>query len=127
MNINLRISLFITACFLIASTLFILRKNKISIKYFLIWALVPLTLIILVIFPNLLANFAKIIGFETISNMLTGVFIVLLFLITMMLTMIVTHQKRQITLLIQEISILKETLNRNKEDKNKPNKKKREE
>ena len=127
MNINLRISLFITACFLIASTLFILRKNKISIKYFLIWALVPLTLIILVIFPNLLANFAKIIGFETISNTLTGVFIVLLFLITMMLTMIVTHQKRQITLLIQEISILKETLNRNKEDKNKPNKKKREE
>ena len=64
----------------------------------------------LVIFPDVLIWFAYQLGFQTISNLVVGVFIVILFFITISLTVIVSAQKRKITLLIQEVSILKEKI-----------------
>ena len=58
--------------------------------------------------------FATKLGFQTISNLVVGVFIVILFFITISLTVIVSAQKKKITLLIQEVSILKEVVNGNK-------------
>ena len=46
-------------------------------------------------------------GFQTMSNMVIGIILVLLTFLTMALTIIVSGQKKKTTLLIQEISILK--------------------
>ena len=64
-------------------------------------------LIILAIWPNSLIVLANLVGFQTVSNMVIGVLLVILFFITMSLTVIVSAQKRKITLLVQEISLLK--------------------
>ena len=57
--------------------------------------------------PNALIKIANLVGFQTVSNMVIGVLLVILFFITMSLTVIVSAQKRKITLLVQEISLLK--------------------
>ena len=59
---------------------------------------------------DVLIWFATKLGFQTISNLVVGVFIVILFFITISLTVIVSAQKKKITLLIQEVSILKEKI-----------------
>lgn len=66
-----------------------------------------LILLFLAIFPNALIKIANLVGFQTVSNMVIGVLLVILFFITMSLTVIVSAQKRKITLLVQEISLLK--------------------
>ena len=68
-------------------------------------------LIVLSIWPNILVSLANLIGFQTISNMVTGVLFVILLFITISLTVIVSGQKKKITLLVQEISILKNRVN----------------
>ena len=66
-----------------------------------------LILLFLANFPNALIEIANLVGFQTVSNMVIGVLLVILFFITMSLTVIVSAQKRKITLLVQEISLLK--------------------
>ena len=48
-------------------------------------------------------------------NMVTGVLFVILLFITISLTVIVSGQKKKITLLIQEVSILKNEINKRKD------------
>ena len=87
-------------------TLFV-RKNKISIKYSLIWYAMCLILAILTIFPDLLGLITNAFGIQVASNLIFAIMIGGLFMITISLTIIVSIQKAQIKNLIQEISILK--------------------
>ena len=59
------------------------------------------------IFPGLFIWFSNLLGFVTMSNMVIAMFIFILLMITIMLTIIVSGQQKKITLLIQELSILK--------------------
>ena len=83
----------------------------IPVKYSLLWAIGVIVLIILSVWPNILVSLANLIGFQTISNMVTGVLFVILLFITISLTVIVSGQKKKITLLVQEVSILKNEIN----------------
>ena len=106
MPFNLRLSILIIALILAAVILRVLHKDMIPVKYSLLWA-IGVLLIILSIWPNILVSLASLIGFQTISNMVTGVLFVILLFITISLTVIVSGQKKKITLLVQEVSILK--------------------
>ena len=106
MPFNLRLSILIIALILAAVILRVLHKDMIPVKYSLLWAIGVILLIILSIWPNILVSLASLIGFQTISNMVTGVCCHLLF-ITISLTVIVSGQKKKIILLVQEVSILK--------------------
>ena len=75
--------------------------------YSLLWGIGVIILLFLAIWPNSLIVLANLVGFQTVSNMVIGVLLVILFFITMSLTVIVSAQKRKITLLVQEISLLK--------------------
>ena len=62
---------------------------------------------ILIIIPGFLSFITRCLGFQTGSNMVISIIIALLIVINIVLTMIVSNQDKKIRLLIQEISILK--------------------
>lgn len=84
-----------------------IRKNKLNLKYSLVWLGTLFAMLIAVLIPNFLEKTADLLGFEVMSNMIFLVAIIVLMLISLSLTMIVSKQSSMIRLLIQEISILK--------------------
>lgn len=98
---------------IIAITHFV-KKNKITIKYAIIWYLSLIVLMIFTAFPEILGWFTSLIGMKLSSNFLFVLLIAFLFIICISLTIIVSEQKEQIRLLIQEVSIL----NSERENKN---------
>ncbi len=110
----LRVLLIIFSVCLLSLILNYMSKNKLPIRYALFWLVAPVIIFIVGAFPDFAVFFTKIIGFETTSNLVIGVILAMLLFITLMLTMIVSDQKRKIKLLIQEVSLMKQEL----EDKN---------
>ena len=108
MSDNLRFLLVIFSTILFFITLNLISKDRIPIRYSLFWIFSSLLLFLVGIFPGFIYVVTKFIGFETISNMVIGIILILLLFITLILTIIVSGQQRKIKLLIQEISILKE-------------------
>ena len=108
MSINLRIAISIIAIILILMTLVSVKKEKMPVKYSLIWLLSGFIILFVGLVPSTITIISNLLGFENMSNMVIGLFIFVLLLITMALTIIVSKQKKIITLLIQEISMLKD-------------------
>ena len=78
------------------------------IGYLIFWAIIGALLIIALIVPNFVDNISKWIGFEVPINMLlSGAIFIILYLIFHLMTLISKDEKK-ITLLIQEISMLKQ-------------------
>ena len=111
MNNNLRILLVIFALVLIIIILRLVSKNKIPIKYSLLWLTASLIIFLVGAVPDFINIFTKLIGFETTSNLVVGVILGILLCITLLLTIIISDQKRKIKLLIQEVSIIKGKIN----------------
>lgn len=107
MSVNLRLLLFIFSFISFIIIYRLLKKEKIPVKYSLVWFLSSLVLLIVSLFPYSLEEITKIIGFQTTANLVIGIILALLLIITMVLTIIVSNQNKKITLLIQEISIIK--------------------
>ena len=107
MSITLRISVLLVALAIFLIIFQLLRRGRIPIKFSLLWQIAVLLLVLVAIFPQILEIIRKMIGFQTISNMVMGVMIVILILITIALTVIVSGQTTKIVILIQEISMLK--------------------
>ena len=58
------------------------------------------------LFPGIINSLNRLFGFEVVSNLVVGMLITILMLITFILTIIVTKQKEQIRVLVQEVSLL---------------------
>src|SRR5574344_173676 len=111
MSTNLKLlSLLFVLVILIAITLLV-KKNRITIKYSIVWYLTSLLLILFIVFPNLLGWFTNLFGIVLASNFIFALLIGFLFIITISLTTIVSVQKEQIRTLTQELSILKGEIN----------------
>lgn len=108
MSVILRISLLIFSISLIVVTTYVLRNGKIPIKYSLLWYFCSIIILVLSIFPSIIEFVANLIGFKTLSNLVIAIIISLLLFLTMALTIIVSDQNKKITLLVQEISLLKQ-------------------
>lgn len=107
MSNNLIMALLLVSIVLYAIIFVILKKGRIPLKFALVW-FIPATIILLIsVMPNLLEKLTSFLGFQTISNMIVGLLFVVLIFICLSLTVIVSGQKTKITLLIQEISLLK--------------------
>lgn len=107
MNNTLRIVLIIFCIIWIIGLFHLIKKNKLPIKYSLIWFFPILILLILIIFPSVILFFTELLGIVSSSNMIIGVILTLLLIITLILTLIIANLKRKVNLLIQEVSILK--------------------
>lgn len=116
MPIKLRLSLIIVSLILLLVVIVILKKDRIPIKYALVWVFASLIIMLVGIIPGIFEWVSSLIGFMTISNMITGIFLFILLLICISLTIMISSQKNKITLLIQEISILKEKVNMDKKN-----------
>lgn len=92
------------------------KRNKISLRYALIWIASSVIMIFCAVSPNLMKKIANYIGIKTASNMIFLFIIGILVIITFILTVIVSKHKEKITLLVEEIGILKEKVNRVKKD-----------
>ena len=107
MPLSLKIILIIISLFLIISTLSLVRKDKIPVRYSLIWLISSLVLLFVSLFPETFGKLTSLIGFQVSSNFVIGIFIFFLLVITRMLTKVVSEQNKKIIMLIQEISIMK--------------------
>ena len=116
MRTNLRILLIFFSIILIIELLRLLSKEKISIKYSLVWLASSFLIFLVGVFPNFVGFFTNLIGFKTTSNLVIGIILSLLLLITLFLTVIINDQKNKIKLLIQEISMLKKEGSKNEKD-----------
>ena len=110
MSIRIIILMLLAALFIIAFTTHFLRKGRMPEKYALLWYFFGLAVIILSLFPNLMSYFSKLFGFESPANMIFIILIAILLLLDMALTIMIAGQKKKTTLLIQELSILKEKI-----------------
>lgn len=112
MSTKLRIILFIFSLIWFGIILGLIRKNKLPIKYSLVWISAIFIIILIAVIPGFLEIFAKAFGFLTISNLVIGILLTILLTITLILTMIIARQKKQMILLIQEVSIIKSARNK---------------
>lgn len=108
MTNSLRIAMVIFACVIILMILLFLKNKKIPVKYSIVWFGAAFIILFLATFPDIFVLASKILGFNMMSNMIIAVFIGILLIITMVLTVIVSNQKKQVTMLIQEVSLLKQ-------------------
>jgi len=98
--------------FVIGFILFLLKKEKITIKYSLIWILLFSILLIALLIPGFMSFITEHLGFKTPSNMVLSLLIATSVLLNIVLTMIVSNQDKKIRLLFQEVSILIEKVKR---------------
>lgn len=91
-------------------TLQLLRRGRIPVKFSILWFIVAVILLVVGIFPNFIVLISTRIGFISMSNMLVGILIFLLFAMCIALTVVVSGQATKITLLIQEVSMLKKKI-----------------
>ena len=104
---SLQIEMVIAAIILLIIIIACLKRSHMSIKYSLAWLLIPIAFILMAIFADPLAAFAKWLGFELLSNFVFFIALALVLMLCFVLTVIVTRQKNQIVELTQELSILK--------------------
>lgn len=116
MNYSLKcflISLLLLLIFLIIKTI---KSKKLSMKYGSFWLFLIIVMVIIVIFPQLLFKMSKMLGFEVASNMIFLLGFFFLFYIIFILTISLSIQSNKIKTLIQEISILKESVKDGKKE-----------
>ena len=107
---KLRILLVITSALLFIAVVYFIRRKSLSIKYSLCWMAASLLLFLVGVIPAQIGIVTRLIGFEATSSFVIGVLFVVLFIISFILMVIVSKQKKTIILLIQEISMLKKTV-----------------
>lgn len=106
MNTKLELISFFFALIVIFGLLYLIRKEKINIKYAIIWLLLFGLLAMLLIIPGFLTSITKLLGFNVSSNMIFAIIISVLVIISISLTAIVSTQDRKIRKLIQEVSLM---------------------
>lgn len=112
MSERLTIILILLSFFLFIITSHFLKKGRIPEKYAIIWYGFSLLILILGVFPGLFSVISLKLGFQLMSNMIIFILIGFLFILVMILTIMIAGQKKKTTLLIQEVSILKNEVNK---------------
>lgn len=114
MSLNLIICASVFSIFIVCFIIHLVKKERVNIKYSLVWLFMFLIFILCMIIPGFLDNITKILGFQTASNMILSLLIAVLVVINITNTVINSEQDRKIRLLIQEISILKKEVKNEK-------------
>lgn len=107
MSTTLRVLMILFSFFFLLIIINMIRKNKLNLRYALVWLIAAVSMLLLTSFPKILTYLTHLIGFELESNMVLVLGIALLLCITLSLTKIVSKQSNQIQRLTQEISKLK--------------------
>ena len=86
------------------------------VKYALVWIFSAVVMILCACFPQIIGFITRLLGFELISNVILSIFLGLLICITISLTVIVSGQAKKIDLLVQEVSLLKQKVEKKEKE-----------
>ena len=111
MSAKIKIVMFLFSLILFIIISRLLKKEKIPVMYSIIWFFVSFLILLVSIVPSFLTFLATFLGFEAMSSMVIGMMLVLLLTVSIILTMIISNQKKIIISLVQEVSLLKEKTN----------------
>lgn len=113
MSINLKIFLLLLLIFQLILIINRLKIKKMTIKYASFWIFLIIIMVPVVIFPQLVFKLSKLAGFEEPSNMVFLLGFFFLFYISFIITTTISSQNEKIKSLIQEVSIIKESVTKN--------------
>ena len=113
MSIKLQVELLLTSLCLFSLIIYLIKTNKLTVKYSLTWLMISFLMLLMSLFPKISIGLAKILGFEAASNMIFLVIIGVLIIINISMSIIVSKQNKQIRLLVQDVSILRKSVENN--------------
>lgn len=103
---TLRITLTVAVICYFVLILHYLKNKMLELKYTLIWLFAGLVMGLLIVFPELLLVFIRVLGIESNMNGLFIMCFAFVIMTLMTLTSIVSRQNMKIRILIQELSTL---------------------
>jgi len=86
--------------------IWLLKKNRLSLKYCLLWLLSGIIMLILAVFPGVLDGFARMIGIYSSVNALFAVILFCGMMLMISFTVIVSREKQEIVKMVQRIALL---------------------
>ena len=88
----------------------LLKKNRLSLRYSLLWILSGIIMLVLAIFPGLLDRFARLIGIYSSVNALFAVIFFCGLMLMISFTVIVSREKQEIVRSIQRTALLEKRI-----------------
>ena len=116
MSYNLKVFLILMLLFGIILIIRRLKSEKISIRYAVFWIFLLLLLILSVLCSNIYFELSKFLGFETTSNMVFVFGFFFLLYIIFILLINISKLNDKVKTLVQEVSILKERVEKNEKE-----------
>ena len=107
---SLRILLVLVAASLAVVTLRLVRNGRLPVRYSLPWLLASFILLLVGAVPEWIGIFTMLVGFETTSNLVIGIILAILLAMSLILTVIVSKQHKTIVVLVQELSLLRKSV-----------------
>lgn len=108
MSFKLKLFIIVGILFFVLLLGYLIKKDKLPMKYAIIWLFAAFIVLLVPIFPNLFYKISNKLGFQALSSMLMVMFIGMLMLITLFLTIIVSSQNKKIIRLTQDIGLKKD-------------------
>lgn len=99
---------------LIVAIIELLRRKVIREKYAVVWLLMALLLVGGALFPNLVNQISRNLGFQYLSNFVLFLFAVINLLIAMQLSLSLGKVENQAQTLAEEIALIKESISSNR-------------
>ena len=87
----------------------LMRRSVLREKYAVVWFVTAVIFLIFAIWPNTAASMSRFLGFETPSNFIFGLVIILLLTVVMQLSLEVGRLEDKTQTLAEEIALLKHT------------------
>ena len=99
--------------FFLLLVLEMIRRRKISERYSILWLILGLLMLIFSIFPVFLNFISKILGIVYGTSLLFFIGFLFSIIFILHITTVITKQDRKMTLLIQEVALLKSSQEKN--------------
>lgn len=108
MTINLRIALIVITLIYVVLILKKIKDKKLQLSFATFWIVSGVLLVLAIMIPNLIEYLTKLLGFEVPANMLFCITIFTAFYLIFNLTIKLSKEYQKNVLLVQEISLLKD-------------------
>lgn len=106
MNVVLRTFLVIGILVYFYILLYLIKKNRLNLKYTLLWIFSGLIMLVVVIFPTIMRSIIRLLGIASFTNGLLSLTIFFIIIILMSITGIVSKMKEDNKKLIQKSALL---------------------
>lgn len=97
----------VVACVVFCVVICVLvAHRRLLLRYSLVWLVLTILAAIIAIFPEPLYALSALVGFATPSNFIFFIAFFALMIISLSLSIVVSHQARKITALVQDLALL---------------------